>query len=116
MSWTFKPALKHFERERENWNAINRQGTNHILLDADFVWALLRHFGDARVVLGTQSGGDISAITGASRTDCKRAQGSGRRGVAGTDAGAAWICRAIERSAAGSGSWRFSAERFERAN
>ena len=57
MSWTFKPALKHFERERENWNAINRQGTNHILLDADFVGPSLRHFGDEGVVLAVQNGG-----------------------------------------------------------
>lgn len=62
MGWTFKPALKSFEKERENWNAINRQGPNHILLDADFVWASLRHFGDEGVVLGVQNGGSTPGM------------------------------------------------------
>jgi len=46
------PAIEQFQTHREQWNQINRCSGNHILLDADFVAALLRHFAGKEIRLG----------------------------------------------------------------
>jgi CelD/BcsL family acetyltransferase involved in cellulose biosynthesis len=57
MSWTFQPASKSFHGAREQWDALNRSSSNHVLLDSDFVEPLLRHFDSDGVVLGMRNGG-----------------------------------------------------------
>ena len=53
MPWTFKPANDAFEEAKKDWDALNLDRGNHLLLDSRFVGPLLRHFGLARVMLGT---------------------------------------------------------------
>ena len=57
MSWTFQLASKTFESLRNEWDALNRNESDHILLDSCFVGPLLHHFGDHRTLLGIQNGG-----------------------------------------------------------
>jgi hypothetical protein len=45
MSWEFLPAKSHFDSFRNMWDSLNRCQGDHILLDSEFVGALLRHFG-----------------------------------------------------------------------
>jgi len=45
MSWEFLPAKTHFDSYRNLWDSLNRRQGDHVLLDSDFVSALLRHFG-----------------------------------------------------------------------
>jgi hypothetical protein len=52
MSWSFSPACSHFESVRKDWDNLNRAQSNHILLDSEFVGALLHHFGHPGVQLG----------------------------------------------------------------
>jgi len=49
MSWEFAPARDVFEARRHEWDALNRSRGDHVLLNSDFVAALLRHFGSADV-------------------------------------------------------------------
>jgi hypothetical protein len=44
--------MEQFQAHQERWNEINRSFANHILLEANFVDALLRHFGGKEVRLG----------------------------------------------------------------
>lgn len=55
MSWEFAPAACHFETVRKEWDALNRSRGDHILLDSEFVGALLRHFGGHQVRLGIRN-------------------------------------------------------------
>ena len=57
MRWTFQRANQSFQAHCKKWDEINRMGSNHVLLDSDFVAPLLRHFGDDDVVLGVKNGG-----------------------------------------------------------
>src|SRR5215831_15279716 len=50
--WVFRPACQCFEHYAERWDAINRKGSHHILLDSIFVSALIRCFGSADILLG----------------------------------------------------------------
>jgi hypothetical protein len=45
MNWEFLPAKTHFDSYRNLWDGLNRSQGDHILLDSEFVSALLRHFG-----------------------------------------------------------------------
>jgi hypothetical protein len=56
MSWTFQPANKTFAARSKEWDELNKMGSDHVLLDSDFVAPLLRHFGNDSVVLGTKNG------------------------------------------------------------
>jgi hypothetical protein len=53
MTWKFGPARTRFEPAREDWDAINRAGANHVLLDSGFVGPLLRHFANGHVTLAS---------------------------------------------------------------
>jgi hypothetical protein len=52
MSWEFTPAQQTFAKNAQTWDAVNRAGHNHILLDARFVAAALRCFGGSDILLG----------------------------------------------------------------
>lgn len=55
MSWSFKLALGPFDEVLNDWDALNRSRSNHLLLDSRFVAALLRHFGGRGVLLGVHN-------------------------------------------------------------
>ncbi len=61
MSWTFQPALTAIGGVRKDWEALNR--SRHILLDPGFVEPLVRHFGNADLVLGAGHNGTKSWLT-----------------------------------------------------
>jgi hypothetical protein len=52
MSWQYTSAQQTFAEKAQTWDALNRAVYNHILLDARFVAASLRWFGDSEVLLG----------------------------------------------------------------
>jgi hypothetical protein len=52
MKWEFFPAQSQFESVRKEWDSLNRLQGDHILLDSEFVGALLRNFGTEAVRLG----------------------------------------------------------------
>jgi hypothetical protein len=60
--WQFKPAASAFPMIRDDWDAINRAHTNHILLDSGFVAPLLRHFGGGDVVLAAGTNGEMPGM------------------------------------------------------
>lgn len=62
MSWTFQSASKSFEARSKDWDELNKKGSNHVLLDSDFVAPLLRHFGDDSIVLGVENGSSNPAM------------------------------------------------------
>src|SRR5437879_643006 len=49
MNWEFLPAKTNFDSYRNLWDGLNRSQGDHILLDSEFVSALLRHFGDDEI-------------------------------------------------------------------
>ncbi len=52
MSWIFEPAATGFERRASEWDALNREHGNHILLDSRFVSTLIRCFATPATLLG----------------------------------------------------------------
>ncbi len=52
MNWEFTPAQQTFAKSAQTWDAVNRAGHNHILLDSRFVAAALRCFGEPDILLG----------------------------------------------------------------
>jgi CelD/BcsL family acetyltransferase involved in cellulose biosynthesis len=55
MSWKFQPAVREFPDFAKEWDALNEEQGNHILLDSGFVAPLLRHFGNENVLLAVNS-------------------------------------------------------------
>lgn len=56
MKWSFAVASEKLSSARDDWDALNRRGHNHILLDSGFVIPLVRHFAARDVLLGSNSG------------------------------------------------------------
>lgn len=52
VSWIFEAARTGFERSAPNWDALNREHGNHILLDSRFVGLLIRCFATPTTLLG----------------------------------------------------------------
>lgn len=52
MKWEIIPASTQFQSSRDDWDALNKNLGDHILLDSEFVGALLHHFGNDGVYLG----------------------------------------------------------------
>lgn len=53
MAWRFHHALQSFPSFSQDWDRINQQRGDHILLDSRFIEPLLRHFGSKKVLLAT---------------------------------------------------------------
>lgn len=51
MTWCFLPAQEFFPHYRDDWDRINRENSNHILLDSNFIGPLLRNFGSQKILL-----------------------------------------------------------------
>jgi hypothetical protein len=51
MAWRFHNALSSFPSFSKDWDCINRERGNHILLDSRFVAPLLRNFGSEKTLL-----------------------------------------------------------------
>jgi len=51
MTWVFENAIECFEAFRAEWDSINQSRRDHILLDSVFVRQLVRHFGNAGLLL-----------------------------------------------------------------
>ncbi len=51
MGWRFHNALHSFPSFSKDWDCINRERGNHILLDSRFMESLLRHFGSEKMLL-----------------------------------------------------------------
>lgn len=51
MSWAFESARAGFERHAQEWDALNMERGNHILLDSRFVGTLLRSFATPATLL-----------------------------------------------------------------
>jgi len=54
MTWLTVPALESYSRYRDEWDRINRQLGNHILLDSAFIAPLVRHFGSGKTLLAVR--------------------------------------------------------------
>jgi hypothetical protein len=51
MAWRFQNALHSFPSFSQDWDRINQQRANHILLDSLFIDPLLRNFGSKKLLL-----------------------------------------------------------------
>lgn len=51
MSWKLEPARSSFGAHASDWNALNREQGDHLLLDADFVRLLVHHFATPATLL-----------------------------------------------------------------
>jgi CelD/BcsL family acetyltransferase involved in cellulose biosynthesis len=51
VSWQFHSALQSFPSFARDWDRINQQQGNHILLDSRFIEPLVRHFGSGKMLL-----------------------------------------------------------------
>jgi hypothetical protein len=60
--WQFKSAMSAFPSAGDDWDALNRAHTNHILLDSGFVAPLLRHFGHSDVMLAAGTNGAMPGM------------------------------------------------------
>jgi len=56
MVWTFYRAHDSFNSLRDHWDAINRAGCNHLLLDSIFWKPLIEYFASSRVQLAVRDG------------------------------------------------------------
>ena len=54
MGWRFHNALHSFPSFSKDWDCINRERGNHILLDSRFMESLLRHFGSEKMLLAVR--------------------------------------------------------------
>ena len=54
MAWRFHNALHSFPSFSKDWDRINRQRGNHILLDSRFVEPLVRTFGSEKMLLAVR--------------------------------------------------------------
>jgi hypothetical protein len=54
MGWRFHNALHSFPSFSKDWDCINRERGNHILLDSHFMESLLRHFGSEKMLLAVR--------------------------------------------------------------
>jgi Acetyltransferase (GNAT) domain len=57
MGWQFHNALQSFASFSGDWDRINRQRGNHILLDSRFMGPLLRNFGSEKTLLAVRENG-----------------------------------------------------------
>lgn len=55
-AWTFCRAHDSFHSVRDHWDAINRAGCNHLLLDSIFWKPALEHFASNRVQIAVKNG------------------------------------------------------------
>lgn len=55
MSWFFEPARAGFERHAAEWDDLNREHGNHVLLDSRFVGSLVRCFATPTTLLATSA-------------------------------------------------------------
>lgn len=55
MAWLFHNALQSFPSFARDWDNINRQRGNHILLDSRFIEPLVRHFGSGKMLLAVRA-------------------------------------------------------------
>jgi len=62
MKWVFYNAREAFPRYEGLWNEINRAQGNHILLDSQFVGALVRHFASEQTLLGISDNSSPSLV------------------------------------------------------
>src|SRR5208337_3562770 len=67
MRWTFAPAEHSFAEFRPLWDSVNSALSNHVLLDADFVEPLIRHFGSPKLLIGV-GGNSCRAMALVNRT------------------------------------------------
>jgi hypothetical protein len=54
MGWRFHKALQSFPSFSKDWDRMNRERGNHILLDSRFVGPLVRHFGSEKTLLAVR--------------------------------------------------------------
>src|SRR5262245_58085387 len=54
MAWRFHNALHAFPTFAKDWDRINQQYGNHILLDSGFVEPLLHNFGSEKILLAVR--------------------------------------------------------------
>src|SRR5262245_16600183 len=54
MGWKFHNALQSFPSFAKNWDDINRQRGNNILLDSRFIAPLLQHFGTEKTLVAVR--------------------------------------------------------------
>jgi len=52
LSWIFRNAGEEFDAHRDEWDRLNRQRDNHLLLDSQFVGGLVQHFASRHTLLG----------------------------------------------------------------
>jgi hypothetical protein len=62
MSWRFYNALQSFSFFSNEWDRINRERGNHILLDSRFVGPLVRYFGSEKTLLAIREKIDQPAV------------------------------------------------------
>lgn len=62
MAWLISPAYESFSRYREEWDCINGQRGNHVLLDSRFIEPLVRHFGSERLLFARRNSTETPAM------------------------------------------------------
>ena len=63
MTWLISPARESFLRYRDEWDRINQQRGNHILLDSRFIDPLLRNFGSEKMLLAVHENAQAPGMT-----------------------------------------------------
>jgi hypothetical protein len=63
MTWLISPARESFLRYRDEWDRINQQRGNHILLDSRFIDPLLRNFGSGKMLLAVHENAQAPGMT-----------------------------------------------------
>ena len=62
MTWVFEDATEAFEEFRSDWDSLNRSRGDHILLDSKFMRQLIRHFGNAGMLLAINRDRSAAAL------------------------------------------------------
>lgn len=55
MDWMIEPAAEVFPKYSRQWDELNQLQGGHVLLDSEFVGALVRHFGSRETVLAVST-------------------------------------------------------------
>ncbi len=62
MSWAFRNARKEFGGACADWDQMNLESHNHILLDSDFIAPMIRYFANDNVLIAMNTGGTSAGI------------------------------------------------------
>ena len=61
-NWELIPSTEHFQEMTSQWDSLNLQKGNHVLLDSRFVGALVRHFATSNVFLAIKNDPQAQAM------------------------------------------------------